>query len=173
LTASLRFLEARYQGEIEYEVINLNDEIEIHETGPEDLVPHGEALITLWEAPKSIMAKRDQVPFKLTARQAKACGMGQGEISLIMNDLLRQNFYGNSVGVNYLTQRDIDLELLRQVDHPNSRKTKVSRTPTTPTAFSHALPVIDQVDVTRILSTAAENQATWRRDSGPVRRRVF
>jgi len=80
------------------------------------------------------MAKRDQVPFKLTTRQVKACGMGQGEVNHIMNDLLRQNFYGNSFGVNYLTQRDIDLELLRQLD-PKSRKGKVSRAPTTPTVF--------------------------------------
>ena len=151
LTASLRFLEARYQKEIAYKVINFDGDIDIEQTGPEDLVPHASAIIKLWEAPKSIMAKRDQVPFKLTARQAKACGMGHGEVTHILDDLLRQNFYGNTVGVSYLTQRDIDLALLRQLE-PNARKAKVSRGPTTPTAFSHALPVIDQIDVTKILA---------------------
>jgi hypothetical protein len=43
----LRVLETRYQKEIKYEVINLRDAIEIEATGPEDLVPHGNAMITM------------------------------------------------------------------------------------------------------------------------------
>jgi hypothetical protein len=34
-----------------------------------------------------------------------------------------------------------------------------------------ATAILDNAD--RLLSTAAENQATWRRNSGPVRHRVF
>jgi hypothetical protein len=100
--------------------------------------------------PKSISAKHDQVPFKLTPRQAKACGLGRNEIGHIYDDLVQQNYYGNLAGVNYLTQRDIDLDIIRKAS-VNSGSNKFPPA-TTPTAFSHALPVVDHIEVRRILA---------------------
>jgi len=109
LLAAKRVLEKRYYEEIDYEVAAIDKYMEVIQRGPDDLVPHGQAVSRSTEIPKIFIGK--EVPFKLTKRQVKAHGLVQHRLHKIISDLFRQNFYANMWGTNYLTQREIDLDI--------------------------------------------------------------
>jgi hypothetical protein len=112
LSAAKRLLNKRYCEEIDYVVTRIDDSMTLTQTGPEDLVPHGQSFRLLDKVPNSLVGKSASVPFKLTKAQVKTYGLVN--IGYIIDDLLRQNYYSIMFGTNYLTQREIDVDIMNR-----------------------------------------------------------
>jgi hypothetical protein len=69
----------------------------------------------------------------------------------------RQNYYAAKWGTNYLTQREIDLDIINRCES----KPRLIARPLPPTLLSHALPVVDDVEITKILQLRKAESAAF------------
>lgn len=130
------------------EVTQVSDDITYHLRGPDTLLPHGGHLFTSRNVPKAFRSRDLKIPFMLTRREISTYHVLDREIGEIIEDILRQNWYSNQSGVNYLTHREIDLEAIRQFEAGSGRRKVTSLSPT---IFSHSVPIVGEVALNRIV----------------------
>jgi hypothetical protein len=71
--------------------------------------------------------------------------------------MLRSDWYGSQSGLNPLTNREISLEAIQYFEGKPHRPT------TNPTMFSHFLPIVDAVEIKRILKLRNEEAGAFER----------
>jgi hypothetical protein len=130
------------------EVNQISNDITYHLRGPDTLLPHGGHLFTSRNIPKAFRSRTGKTPFMLTKREISAHHLLDREIGEIIEDILRQNWYSNLPGANYLTHREIDLEAIRHFE-AGSRRRKVSAL--SPTIFSHSVPIVSEIALNKIV----------------------
>lgn len=130
------------------EVIEASGSINYHISGPDEILPHGGFFKPAHKLPKNLNGRRSNTPFKLTRRQISFYGIVDSDISEIIDDIVRQNYYTNMCGTSYLTHRDLDLEVIRSFE--GSSKPRVT-SPVSPTIFSHFLPIIGEVSLEKVV----------------------
>lgn len=113
----------------------------IRSEGPEDLLDHGVSIYIPDEWPAWLKARFDKGPFQLTKKQVVDLDLGTWNVSCVMNDVLRQNYYSNLCNTSYLTSRPVDFAAIRAL----TKRKSVSSI--TPEIFSHEVPILDGVKI--------------------------
>lgn len=116
------FLSNRYLDETKFilERIGNSNIFSLINTGPEDLIEHSKtySIIFYENLPKIIQNRLRQKNFKeLTKGELIESNFIDHRINPIINDLMMQNFCSNIYNANYITDRDLDLELIKNVNN--------------------------------------------------------
>lgn len=123
--------------------------VHVEATGPEELATHGKYYLVRKNAPDQFRLSEHNGQHPLSKQQARSYQLASDAIETIMSDILRQNYYANVRGASYLTERQIDFDLVKSLERPGGRGRSKSLVPT---LLSHTVPIVEGVSVSRILA---------------------
>lgn len=149
VSAMVRWLDQEYRRDTTATLDIDEGEPRIIVRGPERLVSHGE---TSHRPPltisKATLERAAAGPVLLSAREAKISGVYNHAIRSAIDDLTTQSFYSQQLGCDYLTTRELDLDLVQAVSTPSLRSLNRGLVD----SFTHALPFVTSVPIKNLLN---------------------
>lgn len=139
---------------IKYEV---RDNLSVTAIGPEDYIPHGQTHLILDEdspIAEKIRRHRRKIPFQLSDYQIESWGLSNEFARPIYDDIIRQNYYCNTLGTSYLTDRPFDITAI------NSNK-KIYNYNEAFNGFSHAIPVVNKTSLVSLVKLRRNEEAAF------------
>jgi hypothetical protein len=116
------------------------------------------AAITFEHLPQRLRPyARFRMPYKFSARQVVQSDLLSYMVAPIIDDILVQNWYARLYHSNYITDRDVDFEILSMLndDSTNERHQVLSET------LTHYVPVLGDVELTKLLKLRAEEASSF------------
>ena len=127
-------------------------------TGPENLVEHGRSYYIIPELPEELQGRLDSDDrLVLSEDDVFDFDFPHRLTEPIVNDLLLQNLYATH-GFHYLTDRDIDFEVVAAVNDPAT--TEVSDA--LRTGLSHSVPLIPDADLSSLVRLRSNEGEAFR-----------
>jgi hypothetical protein len=137
----------RYQSEAVFKVgQHRNGKIFVEIKGPDDLVEHGAEYLYLTE-PNKLWKQKAGSDRPLTRKQITKGRFIDHFVSDAVNNILRQNFHTNVRGDSYLTNRQIEYDLVSKLQEDASR----NAAPYFVNDLSHYLPTIENADMSSLV----------------------
>jgi hypothetical protein len=151
-----------YLNEVKFSIVGINSKrISVRVSGPENLIPHGVYYVFIDQPeenpflPDSMDDLSDSNPIPVPDGHAKlnTTNLIRGDIEETIYDLQRQNKISQQKNVGYLTNREIDFELLQLYNKKNNKQTKNHRRKSglNPNIFSHLVPAVQNADLKKLV----------------------
>lgn len=147
LSKAKTFLEQKYLRETQFFFRREHDVSIVDHVGPEELIDHSH-IIVLKETPqileRYVGARK---PHRLTRSELTKSGILEHRVLPIINDIAVQNWYSSEYGCHYVTDREIDFDLISMV---NDSETELYNRAFMG-ALSHSVPFIDDVELSKLV----------------------
>jgi hypothetical protein len=151
------YLETRYLDGVRGTLANDDGKLIAELNGPLDLIEHGSCIHVFGErAAKYFAKKADQAPVPITRTELKRFGMFDDLVKSATEDVVRQNYFSTVNGVNYLTNRQIDFDVITKFGKSHNHRSFDA------TAFAHTLPVLEDIPLRKLLSLRAKEGEAFR-----------
>jgi len=146
-------LEQRILNEVTFQAVIYDDEPQIRAQGPEDLVSHGATRLLISgnsdDDLSKLVVKRaasKKSPF-LSQKEIQKFGILNSLAGPIMSDLTIQNYYSEMYGVQYISDSEVDFELLSTMNHSkvNTLSNALAE------GLSHSVPYLSDVEISKLL----------------------
>lgn len=125
--------------------------IVIHVSGPENLIEHGETNIIRIGKELKVSTRKN--------KSGKISLIGKSRREIIENlsgnilvDLIQQDIYSSQYGLNYLTDREVDLDVLEATNDQDTKRFSQAVIE----GFSHSLPFLEHVSLSSLLKLRQE-----------------
>ena len=127
-------------------------------TGPESLVEHGQFFYIIPKLPEELKARLDSDDrYVLSKDDVFDFGFPHRLTQPIVNDLLLQNLYATQ-GFHYLTDREIDFEVVSAVNDPET----TDKSHAMLAGLSHSVPLIPDADLSALVKLRANEGEAFR-----------
>jgi len=142
-------LQKRYLREVQVHILKEDDEVFLRYTGPEHLIEHGILdLIGPLQLPQSLREKCSSIgAHKLTRREIAEYDLTSWFVYAIVKDIFQQNIHVCRHGTQYLTDREIDLDIATSIGKPDVVKTSRSLL----AGLSHSIPTIENIHLDKLI----------------------
>jgi hypothetical protein len=121
-------------------------------TAPETLLEHGESVMELLPSNPLIKKLKGRKFYDIDAKSKWADEIIDHYVHPILDDVLLHNWYSNRYGCNYLTAREIDLNLISNINDENTNGASLALSK----AFGHSLPMIENISIDGLLKLRTE-----------------
>jgi len=162
LASMAKLIKDRYLAETTVTAEKEDEGIAYHIDGPDSLIPHGGFVKSYCSVPKSLASQENNSLKLLTRREISRYRVLDSDVSEVLGDIMRQNWYANKWGVNYLTHRELDLDVIRRYEEPAGRRHRIAPiAPLSPTMLAHSVPVIETVGLKDIIKLRKKEGAAF------------
>lgn len=145
-----KILEHKFLYEVNYKVVVRDNFPVIEATGPEELVEHGQAYrIPVGEKLLQAVSKHEKTGKNLlfSKRKVKESGLLDSDINPIISDIVLQNFYSELYHTQYITDHELDLELIGAANATDVNILSNSLIK----GFAHSIPYLSDIEVSQLL----------------------
>lgn len=159
LNRAARRLEREYTREITVRLTDWDGKPRIDITGPENLLKHGDLHLQSDVLPLTLKRHFESgKEYQFTKRDMRETGLLSVLIDPIVEDIFSQSVYAFISGCQYLTNRDIDLDVAMAVNGPEdlcTSKTLLS-------GLSHAIPTVYDVELAKLIQLRRHEEESFR-----------
>jgi hypothetical protein len=144
-----RLLMRQYRREVAVTLRSEDGTPRIVLSGPDRLVPHGRLSFRYTKGlSEDVVREASLRPVRLDQSQIDRTKAYHSNIMDIIDDLSTQRHYSRKTGCDYLTTREIDLDLIRSTSSPPVKAVNEALLE----SFTHALPFVQEVPIENILN---------------------
>jgi len=140
-------LQKKYLREVKVHIEKREDEVFLSYAGPEHLVEHG-IIDFIGQLPQPLLEKCGSVGARqLTNREIKEYDLTSWFVDPILKDIFQQNIHVCRHRTQYLTDREIDLDIVTSIGEPDVIRTSKSFL----AGLSHSIPTIEDVRLDKLI----------------------
>jgi len=159
LSKAKAFLEGKYLRETQSFLKSWHGMPIVETMGPGDLVDHSSVARLFNKLPHFLERHLDpKKPHRLSRGELLESGILESRIYPIVNDIALQNWYSNLYGAHYVTDREMDFDLIAAINHSETNIYSKAFME----ALSHSVPFIHNTELSKLIKLREKEGESFR-----------
>lgn len=152
LDRAFDYLKTRFINEAHFRLMKGLEGPYVMVSAPEILLEHGKSIIGSLSSNPLNKKLKGRIFYDIDVKSKSADEIIDHYVRPVLDDVLLQNWYSNRYGCNYLTAREIDLNLISNINDENTNGASLALS----RAFGHSLPMIENISIDGLLKLRTE-----------------